>query len=110
MQLALSLSRSAAAALVLGALPVTLPADTSQQNALLAPWTGARGGFPPFDKVKVGDLKPAIEAGMAVQLAEVDKIAKDPASPTFENTIAAMERTGRNLDPPPASTASGARP
>ena len=91
-------SHVAAAALVFGALPVTLPADAPPKNALLAPWTGARGGFPPFDKVKVVDFKPAIEAGMAEQLAEVDKIAKDPAPPTFENTIAAMERTGRGLD------------
>jgi peptidyl-dipeptidase Dcp len=65
---------------------------------LLAPWTGPYGGVPPFDKVKVVDLKPGLEAGMAQQLAEIDRIANDPAAPTFENTIAAMERTGRTLD------------
>ena len=65
---------------------------------LLAPWTGPYGGVPPFDKVKVVDLKPGLEAGMAQQLAEIDRIANDPATPTFENTIAAMERTGRTLD------------
>ena len=35
---------------------------------------------------------------MAENLAEVDRIANDPAAPTFENTIAALERTGRTLD------------
>jgi len=68
------------------------------QNPLLAKWTGKYGGVPPFDRVQVPLFKPALEAGMAEQLAEVDKIAKDPASPTFENTIVAMERAGSTLD------------
>ncbi|MDH4105076.1 MAG: M3 family metallopeptidase [Gammaproteobacteria bacterium] len=67
-------------------------------NPLLAPWTGPFGGVPPFDKVKVPDLQPALEAGMAQQLQEIERIARDPAPPTFENTIAALERTGRTLD------------
>ncbi len=54
-------------------------------------------GAPPFDKIKDGDYQPAIEAGMAQQLAEIDKIANDPAAPTFENTLIAMERSGRLL-------------
>ena len=67
-------------------------------NPLLAPWTGPFGGVPPFDQVKVAELKPALEAGMSRQLEEIDRIARDPAPPTFENTIAALERTGRALD------------
>ena len=76
------------------------PTDTSAApaNVLLAPWTGPYGGVPPFDQAKVADLQPALEAGMTQQLAEIDRIANDPAAPTFENTIAAMERTGRTLD------------
>jgi peptidyl-dipeptidase Dcp len=54
-------------------------------------------GAPPFDKIKDGDYQPAIEAGMAQQLAEIDKIANNPAAPTFENTLVAMERSGRLL-------------
>ena len=54
-------------------------------------------GAPPFDKIKDGDYQPAIEAGMAQQLAEINKIATDPAAPTFENTLIAMERSGRLL-------------
>jgi peptidyl-dipeptidase Dcp len=73
-------------------------AIASVQNPLLAPWTGPYGGVPPFDNVKVEHLKPALEAAMAEQLAEVDRIANDPAAPTFENTLAALERSGRTLD------------
>jgi peptidyl-dipeptidase Dcp len=54
-------------------------------------------GAPPFDKIKDQDYQPAIEAGMAQQLAEIDKIADNPAAPTFENTLVAMERSGRLL-------------
>jgi peptidyl-dipeptidase Dcp len=54
-------------------------------------------GAPPFDKIKDGDYQPAIEAGMAQQLAEINKIATNPAAPTFENTLVAMERSGRLL-------------
>jgi peptidyl-dipeptidase Dcp len=54
-------------------------------------------GAPPFDKIKDGDYQPAIEAGMAQQLAEIDKIANNPAPPTFENTLVAMEHSGRLL-------------
>ena len=49
---------------------------------------------PPFDKIKDSDYQPAIEAGMAQQIAEMTKIADNPAAPTFENTIVAMEKTG----------------
>jgi peptidyl-dipeptidase Dcp len=49
---------------------------------------------PPFDKIKDGDYQPAIEAGMAEQLKEMRAIADNPAAPTFENTIVAMEKTG----------------
>jgi peptidyl-dipeptidase Dcp len=49
---------------------------------------------PPFDKIKDSDYQPAIEAGMAEQLKEMRAIADNPAAPTFENTIVAMEKTG----------------
>jgi peptidyl-dipeptidase Dcp len=54
-------------------------------------------GAPPFDKIKDADYQPAIEAGMAQELAEIGKIADNPAAPTFENTLVAMERSGRLL-------------
>lgn len=73
-------------------------AEKSETNPLLADWTGPFDGVPPFDRVKVSDMKPALEAAMAENLAEIDKIAANPEAPNFENTIAAMERTGRTLD------------
>ncbi len=92
-----------AGAFALLALPAAEADDMSQtaaavSNPLLARWTGPYGGVPPFDRVRVEHLKPALEAGMAEQLAEIDRIVNDPAAPTFGNTIAAMERTGRTLD------------
>ena len=50
---------------------------------------------PPFDKIKDSDYQPAIEAGMAQQREEIRTIADNPAAPTFENTIVAMEKTGQ---------------
>lgn len=67
-------------------------------NPLTEKWTGPYGGVPPFDKVKIADFKPALEAAMAENLKEVDAIANNPAKPTFENTIVAMERSGAMLD------------
>ncbi|MGH8110810.1 MAG: M3 family metallopeptidase [Rhodanobacteraceae bacterium] len=54
-------------------------------------------GAPDFAKIKDSDYVPAIEAGMQRQMAEVDKIANNPAPPTFDNTLVAMERTGQML-------------
>ncbi len=74
------------------------PAPAAPANPLLAEWTGPYGGVPPFDRVRVADLKPALEAAMALNLAEIDRIANNPEPPTFENTIVAMERAGHALD------------
>ena len=68
------------------------------ENPLLAKWEGPYGGVPPFDRVQVSLFRPALEAGMAEQLAEIDGITKNPAPPDFENTIAALENSGRALD------------
>ncbi len=66
-------------------------------NVFLADWTGPYGGVPAFDKMDLAQLKPALEAGMAMNLADVDAIANNPAAPTFENTILALEDSGRKL-------------
>jgi peptidyl-dipeptidase Dcp len=54
--------------------------------------------YPPFDKIKDDDFVPAIEAGMREQLKEIEPIANNSEEPTFDNTIVALERTGRLLD------------
>ena len=53
---------------------------------------------PPFNQIKDGDYQPAIDAGMARQMAEVEAIANNPAPPTFDNTLVALEKSGQLLD------------
>ncbi len=52
---------------------------------------------PPFDRIKDSDYEPAFEEGMKQQLAEINSIANAHAKPTFENTVIAMEKSGRML-------------
>ncbi|MFN0022475.1 MAG: M3 family peptidase, partial [Parvularculaceae bacterium] len=66
-------------------------------NVFLKQWTGPFDGTPAFDKMDLAQLKPALEAGMAMNLAEIDAIANNPAAPTFDNTILALEDSGRDL-------------
>jgi peptidyl-dipeptidase Dcp len=54
--------------------------------------------IPPFDNIKDEHFVPAIEAGMREQLKEIEPIANNSEKPTFDNTIVALERTGRLLD------------
>jgi len=70
---------------------------TGMTNPLLADWTGPHGGVPPFDKFKVDLFVPALEQGMSDNLKEIDAIANSSEAPTFDNTIAALERAGRPL-------------
>ena len=53
---------------------------------------------PDFARIKDSDYLPALLAGMAQQKKEVTAIANDPAAPTFDNTVAAMERSGLLLE------------
>jgi peptidyl-dipeptidase Dcp len=53
--------------------------------------------LPPFDKIRNEHFGPALDAGMAEQRAEIEAIAQNPAAPTFENTITAMEKSGQLL-------------
>ncbi len=54
--------------------------------------------LPPFQEIREEHYGPAFEQGMAEHLAEVDAIVGDPEPPTFENTIEALERSGRLLN------------
>jgi peptidyl-dipeptidase Dcp len=67
------------------------------QNPLLEDWTGPFAA-PPFAAIKPADFPPAFAAGFAVHKAEIAAIADNPAQPTFENTIAALERSGHLLN------------
>src|SRR5436305_3814647 len=54
--------------------------------------------LPPFDQIKDQHFVPAMEAGMRDQLKEVDAVANNSEKPTLENTVVALERTGRSID------------
>jgi len=65
-------------------------------NAFLKPST-LPYEMPPFDQISDESYRPAFEAGMAEQRSQIASIANDPAAPSFENTIVALERSGRIL-------------
>jgi peptidyl-dipeptidase Dcp len=67
------------------------------QNPFYAPST-LPFEAPPFDKIKDSDFQPAIDAGIAEQLKEVEAIANNPAPPTFDNTLVALEKSGQLLN------------
>jgi peptidyl-dipeptidase Dcp len=55
-------------------------------------------GVPPFAEIKTEHFKPAYEAALKAHEAEISAIAGDAGAPSFENTIAALERSGAQLD------------
>ncbi|MCV2357489.1 M3 family metallopeptidase [Paucibacter sp. TC2R-5] len=80
-------------------LPLLLAASFAagaRDNPLLQPSTLPLG-YPHFDQLQDADFAPALQAGMALHWREVDTILRNPAAPTFENTVEAMERAGRLL-------------
>ena len=64
------------------------------QNPVLAQWLGPYG-LPPFGAVAAAHYRPAFEQALAEHRAEIDRIAQNPAAPDFDNTIAALEDSGR---------------
>lgn len=65
---------------------------------LLAEWKGPHGGVPPWDQVRTELFQPAIEQAATEFLAEVEAIASSNEAATFDNTLAALERSGKRLD------------
>ncbi|MGB6326482.1 MAG: peptidase M3, partial [Methylocella sp.] len=71
--------------------------ETSREtNPLLEPWTGPFGA-PPFDRLKPSHFGQAFEIALRIAQAETGAIAADPKPPSFENTIEALETSGREL-------------
>ena len=77
---------------------VKLLQDKQYDNALLKPFSGPYQGVPHFDKMDLALLEPAVDIAMADNLKEIEAIANNPAKPTFENTIVALEKSGAALD------------
>ena len=92
---AIALAAAAPAFADTGAAPATAVVSN---NVLLKEWTGPYGGVPPWDQVKPELFPEAFQVGIDQLLAETDAIANNPAYPSFENTIEAMEKSGRTLD------------
>ena len=69
----------------------------ASNNPLLEPWTGPFGA-PPFERLRPEHFRPAFDAALAEKRADVDAIAANPEAPTFDNTIGALERSGKALD------------
>jgi peptidyl-dipeptidase Dcp len=65
-------------------------------NPLLEPWTGCFG-LPPFGAIRAEHFAPAFEQALAAHRAEIDAIASRSDAPTFDNTVAALDASGRAL-------------
>lgn len=76
---------------------ITSNAQASNENVLLAEFTGPYGGVPAFDKMDLSLLKDALTSGMELSLADYEAIANNPEPANFANTIAQMERAGSEL-------------
>jgi peptidyl-dipeptidase Dcp len=86
-----------AATTAIAATVLVSPTFAQSDNPLLQTSTGPYGGVPAFDKVRIADFKPALEAAMAENLREAQAIADQRSAPTFENTIEPLENSGRKL-------------
>ena len=69
----------------------------TQPNPLLSAFTG-RFGLPAFGAVTPDHFRPAFDAALAQHRAEIDAIAASAGTPTFANTIEALEKSGRALE------------
>jgi len=96
------------AAALAAALAVAAPAfaqDIAMQDQAIAAATDPFAAdsplplhYPQFDRIRDNDFAPAFDRGMREDLADAKRIADDPAAPTFDNTILALERSGREFD------------
>ncbi len=73
--------------------PAASQTSKMTQNPFLTPYTTPHQTAP-FDKIKNDDYLPALKEGLAQGRKDVDAIVNNPAKPTFENTIVALERSG----------------
>ena len=83
---------------VLASAPAATAADAAAATGPFASPSTLPFHAPRFDLIKDGDYQPAFDEAMRQQLIEVAAIADNPAAPSFENTIVAMERSGAMLD------------
>lgn len=82
--------------LFLSACKTSTPTSTMSNNPLLTEWKTLYG-VPPFDQIQNQHYLPAFEIAMAEHLGEIEKITHQTAEPTFENTLVALENSGKLL-------------
>lgn len=70
--------------------------ETTGANALFAHWSGPFG-LPPFNRVKAEDFEPALVVALQRHLDEIESICTSTVSATFDNTVAALDQSGRSL-------------
>ena len=70
---------------------------SAQAQSLLQPWSGPFGGLPPFDQATPDAIEQAFHAALEIKRAELRAIATNPEPPSFDNTLAAWEDSGRAL-------------
>lgn len=71
--------------------------EVASSNPLLGEWN-TPDGVPPYNLIRPEHYEPAFDAAITAARADIQRIAGNSAAPTFENTIEAMERSGRDLD------------
>ena len=82
--------------IALAAIILAMTACQKRTNPFFTEWDTPYG-IPPYEKILPEDYIPAIKAGIEEQTAEIAEITANPDAPTFENTIAALELSGRLL-------------
>lgn len=95
-----TLMMAAGLAVVLGACNSSKKSDMAGKdtpNPFFTEYT-TPFGVPPFDQIKFEHYKPAFLKGMQEHAAEVDSIANNPQEATFENTIVALDQSGKLLN------------
>ena len=78
--------------------PVTKELAAESASVMCQAWTGPYGGVPPWHLVQPDQFVAAFDNAIAMAQQEIEVIARNPAPPTFDNTIVALEKAGRSLD------------
>ena len=78
-------------------MPFTACQQAQRENPLLVE-SQLPFGAPDFSKIEVTDYMPAFDAAIAEQRESINAIVENQDSATFENTIVALEESGRLLD------------
>lgn len=66
-------------------------------NVLVRDWDGPFGGVPPWESINTDDFVAAFDRAIELSAADIDRIASNPDSPTFDNTIMTFEQAGKTL-------------